>query len=219
MLAPVFAAVSAAGCSSMQATPPPDFKFAVTVESDPGVAMSGAVISRGGKEIARSDAAGKALLAFKGAEGETIDLYVKCPEDYLSPTRPISVRLSKLADDKILGETVRCAATKRKVVVSLRTDNAVNVPVIYFGREIARTDTSGAASFYVTGKPGETLQFTLDTSDKSFERLRPQSPQLAVLVGDHDEIYPLMQRFELQKQVVVTVRRQGPRPLGPQPLH
>ena len=46
MLAPVFAAVSAAGCSSMQATPPPDFKFAVTVESDPGVAMPGAVISR-----------------------------------------------------------------------------------------------------------------------------------------------------------------------------
>ncbi len=209
--------VASAGCGNVSNPPLPEFKFEVKAESDPGVPVGGVTITRSGKEVGTTDATGKATLTFKGAEGDSFDLYIKCPTDYSSPMTPTSVRLSRLADGKIMSGTVRCSPSKRKVVIAVRAEGGPNLPVMYFNREVARTDGAGAAHFFVTGKPGEQLQFTLDTSDKSNELLQPQNPNLTVLVKDQDDVYVVDQPFQKRRTIVRVIPRtvihNGPRPL------
>ncbi len=219
LLALPLAAVSVISCGQVSEPPPPSFKFEVKAESDPGVPISGVILTRTGKEIGKTDAAGKASMVFQGNEGDTFDLYVKCPEaDYMSPLTPIVVRLSKLSDGKSLSASVRCSPLKRKVVVAVRADGGPNLPVIYYGNVIARTDSAGAAHFFVIAKPSEQLQFTLSTDEPGNDRIQPKNPNLTVLVKDQDDVYIVDQPFQQQKTVVVVhsapaIHHNGPRPL------
>lgn len=203
----------------MQTPPPPEFKYQVSAESD-GKPLAGVTITRAGTTIGTTDATGKALMTFQGREGDTFDLRAQCPDGYATADKPIGVRLSKLSDEKIMGEVVSCQPLSRKVVVAIRAEGGSNLPVKYLGREIARTDTSGAATVMLMGSPGEAQQLTLDTTEKGNERLQPQNPSLTVMIPkDHDDVVSADQKFELRKIKVVVVQRQVPHPVGPQPLH
>ncbi len=213
-------AASVVSCGQVSEPPAPSFKFEVKAESDPGVFVPGVLLTRTGKEIGKTDASGKASMVFQGNEGDTFDLYVKCPEaDYMSPLAPIVVRLSKLSDGKSLSASVRCSPLKRKVVVAVRADGGPNLPVIYYGNVVARTDAAGAAHFFVIAKPSEQLQFTLNTDEPGNELIMPKNPNLTVLVKDQDDVYIVDQPFQQQKvirrfvQGGSAVHHSGPRPL------
>jgi hypothetical protein len=212
-------AVLAPACKGFEEPPPPPFQVAITVESDKGSPLADAVVTRTKKEIARTDATGRAVLTFRGEDGDQLDVYVKCPEGYDSPLRPVTVALKRLADPKRLAEyPVSCPPSERKVVVALRTENGPNLAVKYLGRDVARTDESGAATFMMNAKPGDHLDFTIDTSDKAAEKLRPQNPSVSLVVDSKDAFYTLDQVFQVQHTRVIVVAPHRPQPIGPTPL-
>jgi hypothetical protein len=215
----IITCVLASGCKQLEEPPPPPFNVAVTVQADQGVPLPGVIIQRNNKEIGKTTPDGKAVLTFRGEEGDQIDVWVKCPDGFDSPTKPTTVALRRLADPNKLAEyPVRCPPAERKVVVAVRSDNGANLPVKYLNREIARTDPSGAATFMLNGKPGDHMEFTLDTSEKANENLRPQNPTMSLVVDNKDNFYSLDQPFQVQRARIVVVAPHRPQPIGPTPL-
>lgn len=105
---------------------------------------------------------------------------------------------------------VTCPPTTRTVVVAVRADNGPNLPVMYLGREAARTDTAGAAHVMMKLKPDEGFSLVLATDGN--DRLRPQNPSASFIVRDHDDVFTFDQKFDLEKKVVRG--RRGPVKIG-----
>jgi len=205
-------------CKNLEEPPVPPFSVAVTVEADKGVPLPGAIVQRNNKEIGKTNGDGKATLTFRGEEGDQIDVWVKCPEGFDSPAKPTTVALRRLAGTKLAEYPVSCPPAERKVVVALRAEGGANLPVKFMNRDVARTDASGAATFMLTGKPGDHMDFLLDTSDKSNDMLRPQNPTVSLVVDQKDNYYALDQPFQTQKKTFVYVAPHRPTAIGPTPL-
>ena len=207
------AAVTSSGCKDLEPPPAPPFQIFIRVDSDPGHAVANATVSRNNKVLATTTAEGRAMLTIAGAEGETTDVMVKCPDNFMSPTKPTSIRLTRFADkSKVPEYTVSCPPMLRRVVVAVKADNGPNLPVVYLNRVITRTDTSGAAHFALEVAPGAQFQVALDTGEQP--RLKPPTPSKPFTVGTHDDILVWEQKFELEKQRVVVVKPNIPRALN-----
>lgn len=209
---------SVTACGSIKEPPPPPFNVAVVVEADQDVPLPGAVIQRNNTEIGKTDGKGRAVLTFQGEAGDQIDVWVKCPDGFDSPLKPVTVALRRNAEEKIAEYPVKCPPAEREVVVALVADNGANLPVKYLGRDVARTDGSGAATFMLKGKPGDHMDFLIDTSGKENEKLRPQNPMVSVVVDNKDAFYSLDQPFQVQHARIVVVQRRLPQPIGPTEL-
>jgi len=213
------AAAATSACKQLEEPPPPPFQVSVVVQADQGVPIPRAVVTRNNQEIGKTDGDGKALLTFRGEEGDQIDVWVKCPDGFDSPQKPITVSLHRLADPtKVAEYPVSCPPAEREVVVALLADNGPNLPVKYYGRDVARTDASGAATFMLKAKPGDHMEFTFDTSAKENDKLRPQNPTVSLVVDNKDAFYALDQVFQVQKAKFVYVAPHRPQPIGPTPL-
>ena len=211
-------AVLAASCNNFQEPPPPPFRVAVSVEADKGIPLPGAVVERNNEAIGKTDGTGKAILTFVGQDGDQLDVWVKCPEGFDSPPKPTTLMLHRLSGEKLAEYSVTCPPAERKVVVAIRSENGGNLPIKYLNKDIARTDSWGAATFMLSGKPGDKLDFTIDTSDKASERLQPQSPTVSVIVDSKDSFYPLDQPFTMLKPKVVYAAVHRPTAIGPTQL-
>jgi len=197
--------VALVGCSKVDVglDEPKSQPFAVRLQvtSDPGAPLGGAEVLSGTKVVGKTDDAGSTEIRIRGTEGEQIELTVKCPPRYESPSAPLSVPLRRLgASSPAPRFDVRCAPSERTVVVGVRADNGPNVPVEYLGRTVARTDASGAALFTVHVRPSEQVALTLDTSEKGAEQLRPQSPTLTFVAKDEDDFVLLDQAFTVERK-------------------
>ncbi len=187
--------------------PPPveavPFEIVLKVEADPGTPIPGAVIVRGGKDLIATGVDGKAKLTLGGKEGDGYEFTVRCPADFMSPSKPVSVYLHHLSDPtKIPEYNALCPPTTRKLVVSIRAENGANLPVLYLGKPIARTDESGSAHILLTMKPGDQFELQLDTSEKGNERLRPRMPTGTFAMRQRDDLQSFDQKFFLEKIVV-----------------
>jgi len=192
------AAVSASGCKDLEPPPQPPFQIFIKVESDPGKPVPLSTISRSNKVLATTNQEGRGMLTIAGAEGETTDVVVKCPDAFSSPLKPTSIRLTRFADKtKVPEYTVSCPPMLRRVVVAVKADNGANLPVVYLNRVITRTDLSGAAHFALEVAPGAQFQVGLDTQEQP--RLKPPNPSKPFTVGGHDDILVWEQKFELEK--------------------
>jgi hypothetical protein len=203
---------SGCGSMSLDPPPPPPFTVAFAVEGDPGHPLRGAVITRSEKSLATTGADGRAELTLNGADGETVDATVKCPEGHTSPTRPISVRLARTGDGKAPVFKVACPPTQRHVVVAVKAENGPNLPVVYLGKIITHTDASGAAHFAIEAPPGGQFLVMLDTGENA--RLSPASPSKPFTIGSTDEIVVFEQKFEVEKKKVRVVKKTLPTCLG-----
>jgi hypothetical protein len=183
------------GCAGLKEQPPPPFEVAIRVESDPGHPLPGAVIMKGGKEGPSTGPDGRVPVKIMGLEGESVDLTVKCPPDYISPVKPINVILRRIAGTKLVEYDVRCPPTLRRMVVAVRADNGPNLPVMYLGRELTRTDPTGAATLLFQLRPGEQFELAFDTTEKTNERIRPQNPTQNFVMRADDDIVTMDQRF------------------------
>ncbi len=216
---PLAVVVLACGCKQLEEPPPPPFQVSVIVEADQDVPIPGAIVQRNNAEIGKTDGNGKAVLTFHGEEGDQIDVWVKCPDGFDSPFKPITLALHRLSDPLKLAEyPVKCPPAEREVVVALLADNGPNLPVKYLGRDLARTDASGATTFMLKAKPGDHIEFLLDTSAKENDKLRPQNPTVSLVVDNKDAYYSLDQPFQLQKTKIVYSAPRRPQPIGPTPL-
>jgi hypothetical protein len=202
------------GCSTRPA-PNPDFAVAVTVQGDPATPLAAASVIVHGVALGATDAAGKAVVRLRGAEGDTIPLWVRCPADYTSPATPLNVTLRRLGEaSPTPSYTVTCPPELRDVVVAVRT-NVPDLPVLYLRNEVARTDASGAAHVALRLRPGERFELLLSTAGDGKETLLPQNPTAVFVAKDEDQVLAFDQHFEVPKAHAV---HRAPIPAGPRPF-
>jgi hypothetical protein len=206
-------ALATSSCKDLDPPPAPPFQIFIRIDSDPGHPVTGATVSRNSKALATTGPDGRAMLTLNGAEGETTDVTVKCPDAFTSPTKATSIRLTRFADkSKVPEYTVSCPPSLRRVVVAVKAENGPNLPVMYLNRMITRTDVSGAAHFALEVAPNTQFQVTLDTSENS--KLKPPSPTKPFTVPGHDDILLFDQKFEVEKVRVFQARVNLPRALN-----
>jgi hypothetical protein len=180
----------------------------IRVTSDPGKPLKDAQVLFGGQQVGVTGDDGAAQIRLAGRDGETFDVTVACPKGFESPKTPVKVALHRLSDSSKRPEyAVQCPPRTRTVVVAVRADGVAGVPVSLLGREIARTDESGAAHVVLTLEPGEQFDLMLDTSEEKFADLRPQNPVASFGIGHKDDIFAFDQKFDSEKKAPVAVRR------------
>jgi hypothetical protein len=201
-----------AACQALEPVQPPPQEIIVRVTGDPGQPLAGATLQYGGKEVSKSGKDGIATLKLKGKDGDLYEFLVTCPDGFLTPQKPLQVLLKRLADTSKKPEfDVACPPTTRTVVVAVRAENGPNLPVLYLGREVTKTDSAGTAHLLFKMKADESFNLVLGTADN--ERLRPQNPSASFVVRDKDDVYTFDQKFEVEKKVVKGGRR-GPTKIG-----
>lgn len=216
----LMATVASVGCGATQAEDPSKLAFNadVVITSDPGHGVAGAELASGGQKLAATDGEGRARLSFHGAEGDSVEIAVKCPAGFESPPAPIAVSLRRLsAGSRAPSFAARCAPLTRMVVVGIRAENGPKLPVTYLGKEIGRTDASGAAHVVLTVKASEQVTLGLDTKSGAEKRpkLRPESPTLTFVAKDKDDFVTLEQKFEIERAAVRPKPPPPPRNPGP----
>ena len=212
-------ALMASGCGKQLDAPPPlPFKVTIKVDADAFHPLAGARVMHLDKEVGVTEADGRALVSLKGAEGDTAELVIKCP-DTNQPPPPIRVALRRLSDQKFPEFAVSCPPLVRRVVVGVRAEGGANLPVVFLGSVVARTDTSGAAHFALDVKPGEQFEVQLKTDDQP--KLMPRNPTRSFVMPPRDEVVIFNQGFVLEKKKVVyhaVAKPTGPTVIGPNKL-
>jgi hypothetical protein len=205
------------GCDALKAPPPAPFEVLIRVESDPGRPLPGAIIAKGGKDGPSTGPDGKVILKIPGQEGDTADLNVKCPADYVTSPKVLTVSLRR--GSKVPEYDWSCPPAIRHLVVAIRADNGPNLPVTYFGKTIGQTDANGAFTYLFTLKPGDGVELQLDTGDN--KRIHPSSPSFSATMKSYDDIMTFEQRFKVDPAPVhyvagpvraVDIMHQAPRP-------
>jgi hypothetical protein len=206
---------AALGCGKqLETAPVPAFKFSVRVDSDPNRPLAGAKVLHQDKEVGVTQPDGRALVALRGNEGDQAQLVVKCPETNQQPA-PIVVALRRLADGRVPEYAISCPPLVRRVVVGIRAEGGANLPVVFLGNVVARTDSSGAAHFALDVKPGEQFEVQLKTDDNP--KLLPKNPARSFVMPPRDDVVVFNQAFSLEKTKKVyhyVAKPRGPRPVG-----
>jgi len=209
--------VAATGCQMFDPPVPPPQQIHIRVEADPGVPVQGAELFFSGEKVSTTNESGQGKIRLTGRDGETFDVVVKCPQGFASPTKPVTVVLKRLADPKKHPEYfVTCPPTTRMVVVAVRAEGGPNLPVMHLGREVARTDASGAAHVLLRLRPDEQFDLQIRTDEPGNERLRPKSPQEAFFMKAKDDVLTFDQKFTLEK---LPPRKAAPARQGPQRIN
>ncbi len=202
--------LASTGCgASLDPPPAPPYKVAFVVEGDPGKPIQGATVQKSSKVLGTTGEDGRAELTLKGVDGDVVDADVKCPDGFQSPAKPISVRLARTSATPEF--RVACPPSMRHVVLAIKTENGPNLPVMYLGKVVAKTDASGAAHVAIDLPPGTGFAVALDTTDAP--KIKPQMPNKPFTVGQADDIFVWEQKFEVEKKKVVFAKVRLPRPL------
>jgi hypothetical protein len=184
----------------------------VSAADQSGRPVGGATVFEGKRQLGVTNSAGVLELSISGQPGSTHSLDVKCPGGFASPERGLEIKVAQLASSSPTPRFVtRCTALVHHVVLGIRTENGPNLPVLYLGKELTRTDTTGVAHLSLTLPPGETASVVLDTS--SVPGLTPENPALVFKASDTDELLLLEQRFIAPKKHMVAVKPNRPQPL------
>jgi hypothetical protein len=190
----VVAGFAVVGCQAFQPPPPlPPQEMTVRVSAGAGEPLSGVSVRPTSGRPGITDANGVANITLAGDEGTKIDLAIACPDGYAAPAAVTRVTVRRAS--RVPELSIPCKPFEHAVVVAFKTTGATNVPILYLGREIARTDDAGFALLELEPKVGETLAFTLDTTDPQFRFMRPQNPERTVLVPDGEEAFTIEQKF------------------------
>lgn len=182
--------------SSCASAPQPaaHYEAVVRAESDPGTPLPGVALLLGAEPLGTSGADGSVVVRASGREGERVDVEVRCPEGHRASVDRLGITLRRANDGKRPEYLVACPPLKRHLVVAVRLENGANLPVRHLGRELARTDATGAAHVLLEDAPGATVDLLLDTSERPL--LRPKSPTARFRLGDSDDVVVLSQAFQ-----------------------
>lgn len=170
------------------------YPLALRVFSDPGKPLPGALVRQNGNRVGESATNGLVDLSPSGTQGESVTFDVTCPPGHGPATNQVSILLQRLAEPTKRPEySVYCPPAVRTVVVAVRAENGPDLPVVYLGRERARTDRDGAAHLVLQAPAEEALELTLDTSSNPY--LHPQNPSARFRVGHQDQLFVLGRKF------------------------
>jgi len=191
-------------CALVSCEPPPAPAVTVTVRArtETGTAVANADVFAGPTLVARTDREGLARLDIRGAEGDTFYVRVDCPTGFRSPNEPLSVRRLGIAATTALPEyDVVCHEIRHTLVVAVRAEGGADLPVLYLGKEVARTDRSGAAHVTVAMDVHERIELMIGTSGKDNEKIHPQNPVSVFEMPDHDDmqVFPVTFTRDVKK--------------------
>lgn len=193
------------GCSSPPKEPE-HYPISITVDAGANRPISGALVHVGGSELGASDGEGRLVATLSGSEGQVLELTVDCPEAHRSPEKPILVTLRAVAEsDRTPEYHARCEPLLRSLVVAVRAEHGPNLPVLYLGREVARTDKNGAAHVLLRRPAEDSVELMLDTHERP--ELRPRNPTARFQVGSEDEVVA----FEPPLQAPKPPKKRAPR--------
>jgi hypothetical protein len=185
--------------SACQPAAPPSHLHGIVIQAETAghAPLEGVEVTQRGRTLGRTAASGTLKLELAGSEGQLVELQARCPASYVPERQVVSVTLRRLrASRKLPTYRVECQPSTRTAVVAVRATNGPDLPVIYLGREVARTDSSGVAHVALTLRPGERFELALDTTGKP---LVPKSPRAVFVAGSEDELVFFDQRFQNRK--------------------
>jgi hypothetical protein len=155
--------------------PPPPQTVFVKVLDEAKAPVGNAEITASSQVLSVTSPEGLAQLAVGGRTGATWYVDVHCPPGYRSPGAPLEIR--RLEN---VGETpeyvARCSRLRHKLMVNIKATGGANLPVLYLGKEVARTDAAGKAQVALEGDVLERIDLQLDTSAPSYAKKHPQMP-------------------------------------------
>lgn len=203
-------------CSRFQSSEPAKedvpFQITLVVVGEDKKPVPNASILSGTTVAATTGETGKAKLAFRGQEGTTVNLTIRCPAAYTSPSKPVAVGLRHLDPGSPAPRyEARCIRQTHSIVIGLRAQNGSNLPIIRLGQVIGKTDAGGEAHLLLQTIPNEAISLKLDTSGN--EALRPESPNVTFMSKDTDEFVLLEQKFTVKKKIIPHVAKPRPIPL------
>jgi hypothetical protein len=203
-------------CSLLDQASSPSLDVHITVKvrvvDDRGEGVAGADVASGKTSKGLTGPDGTLAVKLSGHAGRVVPLTVKCPAGFASPDKTIDVGITQLAPGSPapLFEA-RCTALVHSLVVALRAENGPDLPVIYLGREVARTDAQGMAHIVLKLPPGETASLRLDTSGAP--ALLPRNPEFLFKAGNRDEMLLLDEKFTILRKRVIVHAASRPTPL------
>jgi hypothetical protein len=214
---PLALALALAGCGE-DTEPPPRYPFTFTAHAD-GDPLTAVQVLVNEAPVGTTNAEGVLRVDLTGPPGSAVRVQAVCPAGHRSAQEAQVHTLRRVAAldpataSRGIEVTFGCPPEHRTGVVVVRTHEQPGIPVMLDGREVARTDESGAAHVRVAMAPGTTFQVMLDTRHNAL--LRPSSPNQSFTLPDHDEVFVLDQHFEVEEPP--RVRRPRPRaaPAGP----
>jgi hypothetical protein len=160
-------------------------------------ALAEVEVWKDGRRLGQTAGEGNLTLDLRGAEGELVELEARCPADFLPERQTLSITLRRLRNVRRLpAYRVDCRPATRTAVVAVRATNGADLPVMYLGREMARTDSSGVAHLALTLRPGERFELELETGDKP---LLPKNPRAVFVAGSDDQLVFFDQRFQSKR--------------------
>jgi hypothetical protein len=194
-----FFAVAAAmtSCSGQQGPSLYPVTLRVMTDQRP---LSGAQVMIHERVQGTTDAQGNFRMRMAGTEGTSVDVTVRCPNGFVSPASPTAITLrSTVAFDRNarsggIETTVQCPPDQRIAAVIVRTPNRANLPVVYQGHEVTRTDNQGVAHLIFKVRPRDVLVFRIDTSSQPM--LRPANPTFSIATREGDDLYVNTLNFE-----------------------
>ncbi len=193
-----FTLVLAGACDS-EPEPPPRYPFTFSAHSDTDP-LEGVQVTVNGGQVGSTNGEGVLHVDLTGPEGAHVAVNAVCPEGHRSPDQAQTHTLRRVqsldpaTSARGIEVSFECPPERRDAVVVVRTHDQGGMPVLLDGREVTRTDESGAAHLHVAMLPGTSFQVRLDTEANN--RLRPRNPSLTYTLPDHDEVFVLDQHFE-----------------------
>lgn len=214
-LVPLTLLLAACGATTTPTTVK-SFDVVLRATTDEGQPMPGAQFGVGATTLGATDASGTAKATIHGEDGQTVAISTSCPEGYVAPEKPTSLRLAlvRKIDDTgpvVLGVESVCTRKMRDVVLVVRTKNAPSLNVDIGGRTVGHTDENGVAHFGLQlDRDVRSLSVSLKTS--AWSSLRPQNPSRVFELDGHDAVLLLDQAFAAEQKVVRVVKRLPPPP-------
>lgn len=195
--------VTSCGASSANGKSCP-YQVQLRALSDEGEPVAGAEFRAGSKSVGKSDSRGALGATMRGGEGEQVRISVVCPDGYVGPEQPLTLKLTELrrvdqTGPSALSVEVTCTRKLRDVVVVVRTSNAPSLPVDVAGRTMVRTDPQGNAHVHLqVDREVRALSVSLGTKDASL--LRPQNPSRVFELDGRDAVLLLDQAFTSERK-------------------
>jgi hypothetical protein len=182
---------------------PARYSVAISAARDDGAPLAGVAVQIAGRDRGFTDSGGRLEVEVAARPGARAQVVAHCPAGFREARYPAAVtlrRFRKLEEQSTsdgIPIAITCLPSERTAVLVVRTDGRPNLPVVVNGRELARTDRSGAAHLHFKLPLYGGLRVALDTAGRP--ELMPQSPQLSFQIGDADEILIFDQPFSIKE--------------------
>lgn len=192
------------GCSShTKVSSPAAFDVDFRAESDTGADLEGVSVSSSHRLLGTTNGSGRVSLRTKGLEGEIINVDLTCPDGYLAPELPISIRLAHTQSVDVraaqpLKLSAVCTRTVRDVAIVVHADQGGSIPVTVDGQRATTMNADGYAQLLLhVDRAVRSITVGLDTSGQL--QLKPKNPRREYELPPGDSILVYDQKFVKQR--------------------